>query len=511
MAGKSAAAQRRHVESGVCDSYDILVLDAACKQSLASVRSFGRAGLRVAAAECFVECDPSLPVPAFRSRHCARSLVLPSYAADPTGFAAAVVAFVRQHPTRVALPNSDGTIAAMIPVRDELSALGCMLALAPDPALEVANDKDRTLKIARKLGIDQPKSRRIDHLDDLPAVLAEFPFPFVLKPTASWTGRSPSRLVPVDVISEAEAVAATERFLAAGSSVLAQQWACGRREGVTLLVVDGEVLASCAHVAYRTSPALGGASVMRESIPLPTDIYLPAVRLVTAIGLQGICEVEFRRDADNRALLMEINPRLAGTIENAVQSGVDFPMLIWQWATGLPVDPVPGYRTGVRTRWLHGDLRWLRDNRGRVGRPDSVSTRRAVWIQASEFVRTYHYDFFDWRDPKPFAAEMHNTTRNILRSRSLRSQQKDFFSEEVLYVDQRSAYCWGRAVRAVDRRAPARIRRGLQNRRPPHGHMAHAHADRHADEVRTVRLGDCVPDGRIWGGRVLPLVRAGLC
>ena len=170
------------------------MLDAACKQSLASVRSFGRAGLRVAAAECFVECDPLLPVPTFRSRYCARDLVLPSYATDAAAFAAAVVAFVRQHPTRVVLPTSDGTIAAMAPVREELRALGCVLALASDAALEIANDKDRTLEVARKLGISQPKSMRIDNLDDLPAVLAEFlsrwcsspPRPGRASPTHAW-------------------------------------------------------------------------------------------------------------------------------------------------------------------------------------------------------------------------------------------------------------------------------------------------------------------------------------
>jgi biotin carboxylase len=81
-----------------------------------------------------------------------------------------------------------------------------------------------------------------------------------------------------------------------------------------------------------------------------------AVQLVTAIGMQDVCEVEFRRDASGLPLLMEINARLAGTIENAVQSGVDLPLMIWRWATGLDVPPVAEYRFGVRTRWLHGDL-----------------------------------------------------------------------------------------------------------------------------------------------------------
>ena len=75
--------------------------------------------------------------------------------------------------------------------------------------------------------------------------------------------------------------------------------------------------------------------------------------------MEGPSEVEFRRDAKGRPLLMEINPRLAGTLENAIHSGVDFPLMIWQWGTGQPIEPVTSYRTGVRTRWLAGDLRWL--------------------------------------------------------------------------------------------------------------------------------------------------------
>jgi predicted ATP-grasp superfamily ATP-dependent carboligase len=425
MEKSAAVAQATGVQVGALDSYDILILDAAYKQSLASARSLGRAGLRVALGECFAEYDSSLPVPAFRSRYSSRNVVLPSYAADPEAFASAVVDFVSEHPTRVVLPTGDGVIAAMRPYRERLAALGCVLALAPDCALEIANDKDRTLEVARKLGIDQPKTMRIDSIGELPAVLAGFAFPFVLKPTISWTGHSEHRLVPTEVVDRAEAVDVTQRFLAAGSSVLAQEWACGRREGVTMFVVGGEVLASCAHAAYRTNPALGGASVMRESIQNPQDIYASAVRLVTAIGLEGVCEVEFRRDADGRPLLMEINPRLAGTIENAVHSGVDFPLLIWQWATGLPVDRVEGYRTGVRTRWLHGDLRWLRDNHRRPGRPDSVSRARALWIFAAEFARTRHYDCFDRHDLRPVMAELRSTATVVVTSRNARAPQKD--------------------------------------------------------------------------------------
>jgi predicted ATP-grasp superfamily ATP-dependent carboligase len=412
-----AITQRARTAARASGHYDILVLDASYKQTLACVRSLGRAGLRVALGESATESDPSHPALAFHSRYSARNIVLPSYPAGPVAFADAVLRFVRENPTKVVLPNGDGSIAALMPYRDRLAELGCVLALAPDAALEVALDKDRTLEIARKLGIDQPKTMRIDNIDDLPAVIAGFGFPFVLKPTTSWSEQISDRLVPAEVVDEGEAAAVTRRFLDAGLSVLAQEWACGRREGVTLFIADGEVLASCGHVAYRTSPQLGGASVMRQSIAVPQDIYAASVRLATTIGMEGVCEVEYRRDAGNRALLMEINPRLAGTIYNAVHSGVDFPRLVWQWAAGLPVVPVPGYRTGVRTRWLHGDLRWLRDNQRRSGRPDSVSRARGLWTFGTEFARTRHYDCFDSRDLRPVVAELRTTAAAVRKPR----------------------------------------------------------------------------------------------
>jgi predicted ATP-grasp superfamily ATP-dependent carboligase len=398
--------------------YDALILDAASRQSLVAARSLGRAGLRIALGECFAECDPALPVLGFKSRYCSRNVVLPSYAVDADAFAAGVIDFVTAHPTRVVIPGSDGAIAALMPVRDQLAALGSTLALAANAELEIANDKDKTLEIARGLGIDYPKSMVIDSVDQIPELLAGFDFPIVLKPTTSWAPHSPVRLQSVEVINETEARAAIDRFLDAGVNTVAQQWVGGAREAFMMFVVDGEVRACVAQVAHRTTPALGGASVLRESVPIPPDIDASSVRLVKAIGLEGLCEVEYRRDLSNRPYLMEINARLAGTLENAVRAGVDFPLLLWQWATRQPVDHVPNYRVGVKTRWLRGDMRWLRDNFKRAGRPDSMPTGRALWTFATEFIRTPHYDSLDWADLGPFIAEARVTLASVRKSRT---------------------------------------------------------------------------------------------
>jgi hypothetical protein len=397
-------------DAGVVDAF---VLDAATRQSLTCVRSLGRAGLRVALGERVDDCDGAGQALAFRSRYSACNVVLPNLAADARRFGAAVVDFVRARRPRMLLPGGDASIGAMRPWRQELASLGCVLAVAAEPALDIANDKDRTLEVAAKLGIPCPQTMLIDSADQLDDVLAAFEFPFVLKPTNSWMPAAAGRLHAVEVVSRAEAAAVISACHAAGASCLAQEYASGRREGFFLFVADGEIRASWAHMAHRTVPALGGASVLRQSIPLPPDTYESAVRLIEAIGLEGPCEVEFRRDAAGRPLLMEINARVGGTIDTAIRSGVDFPLMTWQWATGQPVSGSDGYAAGVRVRWLRGDLRWLRNNFGRPGRPDSMPRGRALATFLTEFARTRRYDSLDVRDLGPARAEVRMTLAGL--------------------------------------------------------------------------------------------------
>jgi predicted ATP-grasp superfamily ATP-dependent carboligase len=404
-----AWARKGHRGAAGSDQYDILILDAGWRIATTITRSLGRIGLRVALAESFTSYSARHEPASFSSRYCARTVALPDYLSDPVPFLDAILAFVREHHVRVVLPTADSSIVLLAPHRERFAELGCTLAVASDAALEIANDKTRTLEVADKLGIAYPKSVTVADVEDLRAAEAQFGYPFVVKPTMSWTSQGAERVAPVEAMNEAEAVKATNRYLATGCEVIAQQLATGRRESISLFIANGEMLAYCGCTAHRTTPPLGGVSAMRESIPVPTELLDASVNLATAIGLEGACEVEYRQDARGNSLLMEINPRLAGTLENAMHSGVNLPLMVWQWATGQPVQPVRSYRTGVRTRWLAGDMRWLFDSMTHQGRPDTMGRARSLWTFSWEFLRTSHYDFLDLRDVRPAGASARDT------------------------------------------------------------------------------------------------------
>lgn len=406
----TALAERR-AEAERPQTLDVLVLDAALRQSLACTRSLGRVGLRIGLAEW----DPLVRIPAFRSRWSQCNVTFPNVADDPDEFGAAVLAFVQQQRTTVVIPASDGSVAALRPWRDRLAAAGAQLALASEAALTVADDKARTLSLCTELGIPIPRTASIDKIEDVRSGLAEVGYPAVVKPTQSWPRRRgiEQRLQSHDVVDEREAVAAIGDLMAAGATVVAQEWVPGRREGVMLFYAAGQVSAEFAYIEHRTVPILGGASVVRESIPVPADVRESAVALVQTLDLEGYSVIEFRRNAAGQPVLMEINARLSGSVELAMRCGVDFPKMLWQWATNQLIDTVGSYRSGVRMRWLHGDLRWLRATLMDRGRPDSLPPTRAIGAFVSSFFQRGYYDGFDLHDLRPFLTQLRATLSSV--------------------------------------------------------------------------------------------------
>jgi len=55
-------------------------------------------------------------------------------------------------------------------------------------------------------------------------------------------------------------------------------------------------------------------------------------------------------------VLMEVNGRFWGSLQLAIDAGVDFPFLNHQLALGQLPDLPESYRTGVRSRWWLGDV-----------------------------------------------------------------------------------------------------------------------------------------------------------
>lgn len=378
---------------------DALILDARLRQSLVTMRSLGRRGLSVAALESTSDVNSVL---AFSSRWCQQKNACPAYEGTD-----AYVDYLEQwlcyNSTHVLIASSDATVALIRRYRERLER-HASIALAQDPALGIAINKEQTLEVASQLGLYVPRGVMVRSIDEVSAALKEIGLPAVIKPVESWVedqqGQG-ARFASYLVTTPDEARQAVEIVTQSGGTTLFQQFLTGRREAISLFYANGEVYARFAQWAKRTDPPLGGTSVLRQSIAVPDDIGEKTERLVREIGLEGYSEVEFRRDGTGVPYLMEINPRLSASVEIAVRSGVDFPYLLYLWARGEKIEKVTGYRVGGWMRYLKGDIMTTIEAVKQRGRPGVASPAQAILGFALSFLQPMGYDGIDWQDPIP--------------------------------------------------------------------------------------------------------------
>src|SRR5207245_10815915 len=94
-----------------------------------------------------------------------------------------------------------------------------------------------------------------------------------------------------------EARRAVEQLTRFVGTTLFQEYLSGRRESLSYFYANGDIHARFAFWGPRTNPPLGRIYVLRQAIAVPEDAGEQAERLVREIGLEGYCQVEFRRDS----------------------------------------------------------------------------------------------------------------------------------------------------------------------------------------------------------------------
>ena len=384
----------------------VLVTDGQERAALAAVRSLGRSGHTAHVV------SPRRGSLAGASRYARSEASIPNPLHDQTGFVADLSQIVRRRQIEVVLPISEASLLAVLGRQEALE--GVCIPFPPHDTVARACDKVVVLETARSLGIRIPSH----HLLTAPTGVTELDavgidFPVVVKPSRS-VAKGDGRWMKLQV-GYANTPTSLRLILdglpLSSYPVLLQQRIVGPGIGVFLLVWEGELLASFAHERLREKPPSGGVSVYRKSIAADPILVERSRALLESLGWHGVAMVEYKVDQrTGTPYLMEINPRFWGSLQLAIDAGVDFPALLVAAALQRPVQAVRAYRPGVHSRWWWGDvdhlLARLRYSKRRLELPDDAPGRwRALLDFLIAFRPKTRAEILRLRDPMPFVRE----------------------------------------------------------------------------------------------------------
>jgi len=326
----------------------ILLLDDG-RQALPFMRSLKRAGHHVT-----VACGSSFS-PARCSRYADRRVWWGDYFQDAEAFARHLLAYARKHRPDVTLAVGDIGAGIIARHKEELTRWTSVT----NPDLDVfdrAADKGRTMAFCMANGIPCPKTW-LPEERGLEAILAEAPFPVMVKPRRGIGAVGLHRLDAPDALRR-HYETLRQRY----GELLVQEF-IPLAEGTQFQAeafLDGESRMKACMVIAKTRffPVTGGTSTANLTIERP-DIQASVRRLLEGIRWVGAADVDLILDPrDQTPKILEINPRVTAGIKIGFAAGIDYADLHVRLALGLPVPEVPQYKLGVYSRNLIMDLLW---------------------------------------------------------------------------------------------------------------------------------------------------------
>lgn len=262
-------------------------------------------------------------------------------------------------------------------------------------------DKIESVRLAARASVPLPAYRvaQVGRLED--GERPDWPFPWVLKPRASF-GRDWRRKRPVQTVHDhpewMDALAEFER----DEEILVMAWVPGRGVGVEVLAHEGQVSTWFQHLRLH-EPAGGGGSSLRAAVPVDPRLKKATEAMVAELNYTGVVMFEYRVHGPD-FIFVEINTRFWGSLPLAVAAGVDFPLRLYEQArSGRPPGPAPTPRLGLRSRNLIRDVGWVVREGRRSGRLLSST--------ASLLDPRIPQDTLQWDDPGPAWVEARSAAR----------------------------------------------------------------------------------------------------
>jgi predicted ATP-grasp superfamily ATP-dependent carboligase len=381
----------------------VLVLDGWERMALGAVRGLGRRGAQVGMAGL----DPSSEFTS-ASRYVRWKDPLPDPAGPGEPYERALGELVARRGYRVVVSCHDATLARLASIRMPVPTLARL-----DAPWHAVQDKIELAAIAEEVGVGYPRTEAVDTPEEAGDAFDRLGAPVYLKSRQSALAGPDAvsfQRGAVRAATRAEAQAAAAALQAQGLPVIVQAPVAGvTKFSAILLRRDGETELRYAMRFVREYPRTGGIGVTLDSIDAGSgdgaEVTRALERICERVGYHGIIQAELYRDADGRLNVIDVNPRLWGSVWFAERLGLRPLERSIRAALDLPALPPPAYRAGMRFHTLSSELRWvLRDPN-----VPAAALRYAAALRPAD-----RLEWLDLSDPLPTARYVASGLRSAL-------------------------------------------------------------------------------------------------
>jgi carbamoyl-phosphate synthase large subunit len=277
--------------------------------------------------------------------------------ADQPDFIPRLLHICRELSIDCILPLVTRELFAFAQHQKEFEAQGTRVLVSSDEAISIANNKSSCYVFLRGKGLDVPPFFVVKDVEQFIHAAFELGHPkkpFVFKPSIS-NGSRGVRIVS-DGLDETELLfnrkpyqleidhSQALRILSARPfpELLVSAYLPGDEYSVDCLANEGKAVL----IAPRSRrKMINGISVQGEFVQDEAIIHY-CREIIAAIGLHGNIGIQVKYGEDGKPYLLEINPRVQGTIVAALGAGVNLPLLAVKQAMGWEISPEE-----IQVRW----------------------------------------------------------------------------------------------------------------------------------------------------------------
>ena len=268
--------------------------------------------------------------------------------AEDENFIPSLLNICRERQIQILMPLVTRELFPLAKHRDEFEKYGTRVLVSSHEAILLANDKSKCYQFLREKNISVPKFFVVKTIEQFQLVAKQLGWPeneFCFKPSVS-NGSRGFRIVSNKVdgfdllfnykpnstyirYEDAVRILSSKTF----PELLVSEYLPGEEYSVDCLAFHGEARLILPRLRKKM---VNGISVQGEFVQ-DEFIIEHCRRILQALQLHGNIGIQVKRNAEGKALLLEINPRVQGTIVAGLGAGVNLPLLAVKQELNLPM------------------------------------------------------------------------------------------------------------------------------------------------------------------------------